>query len=268
MSSSIPLFSPSHHGRGGRLRWLLALWLLAAAGLVPAWAQRVPAVNALQLDADAGLQPGSQLQFRVEGTPGGRAELRVAGTPIVVPLRETAPGIYRGVHTVRRVDRIDPLGVMRASISAGNYTTTHDFSYPPAFMALAPPTRQQAQAQPKAPAPAANVLGAPPGPLTLQVLNPSNNATIDTGVVQVRGRTAPNTPVRVRIDAVPPLIGQRLGVAQQLMNETVQSDAQGNFSFNFDTKGMPAPGTRYEMVLSVGSGNQAAEARLVLLQRG
>jgi len=123
---------------------LLALSLLAPAmAALPAAAQttvtrnvaRAPVVNALQLNADSGLAAGSQLQFTVEGTPRGRASVVVGGSNIVVPLRETSAGVYRGTHTVRRSDQIDANGLMSARITAGQYTTTTRYTYPASFIA-------------------------------------------------------------------------------------------------------------------------------------
>lgn len=339
--------------------------LLSLSTPAPAAAQaRAPEVNALQLDADAALDPGSQLQLRVEGSPRGRASVQVAGTDIVVPLRETAPGVYRGSHTVSRRDAIDPTRTLRASIALGGMTTSRNFSFPPAFVALARPAGAQAQTQARMQTPAqaqppridrfevrpdgplspgaqvrfvlegasggdasvnlpgiasrlplrevrpgqyrgaytlrrndntaalasaaatlrlsgqwvtanlteplapTQVLGAASGPVTLEVLSPANHSTVDTALVQVRGRTAPHATVRARVEAVPPLIGQRLGVAQRLFEDNVTANASGDFSFSFDPRALALPGTRYEVQLSAGSGAQASQARLVLLQRG
>lgn len=315
---------------------------------------QAPQVYGLQVSADDGVQPGSALQFRVEGTPRGRAAVRL-NDRLVIALRETTPGVYRGSYTVKRNDAIDANGLLRASLTRGNRVTTQNYTFPPSMIAQAAPpavatgtphiesfavrhagalepgaqlnfvlrgapggtaaitipgvardlalterrpgvyrgsytVRRQdnpaafastaatlrvgnqllntALTEPMAAGgPSANVMGAA-GPLPFAVYSHGNNTVIDTGPQQLRGRTTPYATVRVRIDAVPPLVGQRLGVAQQLMNDTVQADAQGNFAVNFDPRALPLPGTRYEVNFSVASGTQNAESKLVLVQRG
>jgi hypothetical protein len=317
---------------------------------------RAPVVNALQLNADSGVAPGSQLQFTVEGTPRGRANVRIGQSNIVVPLRETSSGVYRGTHTVRRADRIDPNEMLRASITAGQLTTTANYTFPPSFIAQFDNNAQQ-QAQATAPRiarfvanPSANlepgtdirfVLNGVPGgtasvnipgtarnvplremrpgvyrgsytirrqdnpnnlnsaaatlrsgdqvvtanlteplmastqsmgaaPMTalpLQVLSPGNNAAIDGNQFQLQGRTAPGASVTVKVDAIAPVFGNRMSVAQPVVNQTVQADANGNFTINMAQRALPIPGTRYEVTLTANQGNQTAESRLVLFQR-
>ena len=349
---------------------VIALALLApVAYSVPAAAQttvtRTPAVSALQLSADSGLAPGSQLQFTVRGTPRARTSVRINDSNIIVPLRETSAGVYQGTHTVRASDRIDANGLLRASVTSGQYTSTTNYTFPASFVAWAannnpqqPPQQQQAAApridrfsaladgalEPGSqvrfmlngvaggsavmniPGVARNIAleeqrpgvyrgsytvrrqdntagfssaaatlkvgnqsvssnlteplearGGPPptnsmGAAPMTALQPTitshtNNGTVDASTTEVRGRTAPNATVRVRVDAVPPVIGQRLGVAQQLVSETVQADANGNFSFNFQPR-FPIPGTRYELSMTANSGSQSAESKLTLSQRG
>lgn len=342
----------------------LALALLgpvAFTASLPAHAQttivRAPVVTGLQLSADSGLAPGSQLRFTVQGTPRARANVRINDNNLVVALRETAPGVYRGTHTVRASDRIDANGLLRASVVAGQYSATTNYTFPQSFIVwqnnqaqqqATLPTIESFEARPQgglepgsevrfvlrgAPggaasisipgsgrnialrearpgiyrgaytvrrqdnpediaaaaaqlrvgnqvitanltepllsgsAPRTNMMGSAPM-LPLQIYSHDNNATVDSNLTQVRGRTAPFATVRVRVDAVPPMTGQRLGAGQTLVSETVQADAQGNFSFNFNPRSLPIPGTRYEVTISAASGGQTAESRLVLLQRG
>ena len=74
---------------------------------------------------------------------------------------------------------------------------------------------------------------AAPSVLALQVVSPSQMAAVEGTQVVVQGRTAPNANVRVKVDAVSPPVGNRLSVAQPVTQQTVQADAEGNFSFNF-----------------------------------
>jgi hypothetical protein len=47
----------------------------------------------------------------------------------------------------------------------------------------------------------------------------------------------------------------------------VQADRNGNFSVNVTPRGLPIPGTRYDVRLTATSGSQTAEERLTLIQR-
>jgi hypothetical protein len=133
----------------------LFLGLPAASTLVavPVAAQgrtAAPVVDALQVDADSGLAPGSTLRFTARGTPRGKARVQVQGTNVAVALKEGARGVYSGSYTVRRADRIDPAALIRVSLAVGSRITVSSYSFPPAFMALAnkPPAAQpQQQAQ-------------------------------------------------------------------------------------------------------------------------
>jgi len=439
-----------------------ALLLLApvAATFVaqPAAAQQravAPQVHGLSVNADEGLSPGSHLALVVEGTPRSRASVHFAGTKIVVALRETQRGVYRGSYTVRRADRIDPTQFMTVRLTRANVTTRHNFTYPPSFLAQAmgsapaplpglavtaridrfaavpvgrlepgrelryrvhgapgaivtldipgvvndlamrevSPGLYEAQytirqrddldsfstaiatlrvgdrwvtsrldrafvrdRDNRAPqvigltprqgdvvSPAGTTLIAgefedpggrgvdpssvrlivdgrdvtaqaditaerfryrsdlPPGHYTaevrardyagnvvsrswsfdvgssrvgsatlpLHVSSPAHGATVDAnGNLFVRGTTAPYASVRVRIDAVPPVIGQLLGVAQLVYDDTVQADRDGYFSVNVTPRIAVMPGMRYDVSLRAQQGSQTAESRITLHQRG
>jgi hypothetical protein len=414
-----------------------------------------PVVTGLTLNADEGLSPGSHLALSVTGTPGSRASVQFAGTKIVVALRESQRGVYRGSYTVRRADRIDPTQFMTVRLTRSGVTSRHNFTYPPSFLA------QSMGAAPSAPGLAAaphierfvtlpagrlepgrelryRVQGAPGavvtldipgvandlrmrevrpgvyeaeyvvrqrddlaafqtaiatlrsgdrwvtsrldrafardrdnrapqiveltprqgdvvspagttliagefedrdgrgvdprtvrlmvdgrdvthqaditserfryrsdlplgqhtaeitardhagnvvnrswsfqvggeqrfsgGPLPLQVSSPANGAFVDAnGNLFVQGHTAPHASVRVRVDAVPPVIGQMLGVAQIVHDDTVQADRNGYFSVNINPRIAVLPGMRYDVSLRAQSGSQTAESRLTVHQRG
>ena len=120
-------------------------------------------------------------------------------------------------------------------------------------------------------------LGAPSAVLPLMVMSHRNNAVIGQEPATMRGRTAPFTTVQVRVDAIPPVVGRRVdaGVAQRLVSESVQADANGDFSFHFNPRysrdnasSLPVPGTRYEVSITVNRDNATSESRLMLFQRG
>ena len=103
-----------------------AMLLLPAAMVlvsVPATAVAQPAtpeVSSLDTDADAGLEPGSRLRFRLIGTPKVQASVRINGVREVVGMRETAPGVYVGRYVVKRTDRISAGSEVRAALRRGN----------------------------------------------------------------------------------------------------------------------------------------------------
>lgn len=141
---------------------LLGLPVTASWMLPQAVAQNRPAqpvIEDLQLNADSGLAAGSTLQVTVRGTPGGKARVQLPGSEAALELRETRRGVYTGSYAVRRGDRIDPTRLIRTSLSAGPRTTVANFSFPPAFVALAKPAPA---ARPRPPQPA--VAAAPPPP--------------------------------------------------------------------------------------------------------
>ena len=123
----------------------------------------------------------------------------------------------------------------------------------------------------------ASVLGAPSVVLPLIVMSHQNNAVVDQNVTTIRGRTAPFAIVNVRVDAIAPVVGRRVdaGVAQRLLSESVQADANGDFSFTFNPRyvrdnasSLPVPGTRYDVSISANRDNLTSESRLMLFQRG
>lgn len=99
--------------------------------------------------------------------------------------------------------------------------------------------------------------------LPLEILSPANNSQVSgSGAVEVKGRSAPNVDVSVNVEALASLAGI-IGMNQNIFNRTVRSDAKGNFTFTFEPRYV-VPGTRYEVKLSVGEGDQKREQTLVL----
>lgn len=120
-----------------------------------------------------------------------------------------------------------------------------------------------------------SVLGAPSVTLPLMVMSHQNNAIVGQEVTTIRGRTAPFATVRVQVDAISPA-GRRTdaGVAQRLVSESVQADANGEFSFHFNPRtsrdnasSLPVPGTRYDVSITSTRDNARSESRLMLFQR-
>jgi hypothetical protein len=105
------------------------------------------------------------------------------------------------------------------------------------------------------------------GPFPLTVTSHRDNAVVDAhGNLAIQGRTAPLANVRVQVESVANVAGL-LGVSQPVADQTVQADRNGNFSAMISPRGLPIPGTRYDVRLTASSGNQTAEERLTLIQR-
>ncbi|MDO8718581.1 MAG: hypothetical protein Q7K20_06310 [Polaromonas sp.] len=108
-------------------------------------------------------------------------------------------------------------------------------------------------------------VGATPVGVPLQITSHGNNAVIEGGSTTVRGRTAPGALVDVKVVGIPPLVGL-FGMSQNVLQQRVQADASGNFSFTFAPQ-LPLPGTRYEINMESNKGNMKAESMLVLFQK-
>lgn len=105
------------------------------------------------------------------------------------------------------------------------------------------------------------------GPLPLQVTSHSNNMVVDAnGNLAIQGRTVPNATVRLQVESVAS-VGGLLGVTQPVADLTVQADRNGHFSMAVSPRGLPIPGTRYDLRVTATSGSQTAEERLTLIQR-
>lgn len=105
------------------------------------------------------------------------------------------------------------------------------------------------------------------GPLPLQVTSHSNNAVVDAnGNLALHGRTAPFANVRVQVESVANVAGV-LGLTQPVADQTVQADRNGNFNVLVQPRGLPIPGTRYDVRLTATSGSETAQERITLVQR-
>lgn len=126
---------------------LLLLFPSAVLLTAPAMAQQravvTPAIQGIALNADRGLAPGSTLNVSVQGTVNARsAEVRLGDSGVDIALREVAPGTYRGSHTIRPGDRIDPRGMLSVQLTTSSETVTRNFTFPATFQAPAAPRAQ------------------------------------------------------------------------------------------------------------------------------
>jgi hypothetical protein len=101
--------------------------------------------------------------------------------------------------------------------------------------------------------------------LPLQITSHANNAQVGGGAIEVRGRTVPDARLDVQVQAVASLAGY-FGINQQLMNQTLSSDVNGNFVFGFQPQ-VPLPGARYEVTITASKGDLKKETKLVLFQQ-
>lgn len=182
--------------------------------------------------------PGTVLRFAVEATPGAtQVSVDLPGIDRDVRLREVRPGFYEGAYTLTRNDRLNPNGRVQANVRWGDRIATVNLDRPIVAVVDVP----------------------------IEITSHPNNGTVEGDFARVRGRTAPFARVQVRVQAVPPFVGQ-FGVAQQVFAETVQADARGVFEFGFRSP-FPVPGTKYDVNIVSTKENVTREAHLVLFQR-
>ncbi len=105
----------------------------------------------------------------------------------------------------------------------------------------------------------------PAAVLPLQITSHTNNAQVGNGPIEVHGRTAPDAKVEVQVQAVTSVAGL-FGINQQVLNQTLRPDANGNFVFTFQSQ-VPVPGTRYEATITATKGELVRESKLVLFQQ-
>ena len=110
-------------------------------------------------------------------------------------------------------------------------------------------------------------VGAPaPGGVPVEITSHQNNAQIAAGATEVRGRTAPNAQVDVKVTQTAQVVGL-FGVNQEVFNQTVRADSNGNFGFRFQPQ-INVPGARYEIALKSRTDQATSrDIQLVLFQQ-
>jgi hypothetical protein len=191
------------------------------------------------------LVPGTELNFTLVGTPNAIASFSITGIAPNQPMREVSPGTYQGQYVIRTQDVFPASGAnVIGRLRSG---------------------QQVVQARLDQNLGAGTGSGTSTGQVPLEILSPQNNSRV-SGTVEVRGRSAPNTTVSVNVNAVNSLAGL-VGLNRNLLNQTVQTDSQGNFSFSFRPDFAAVRGTRYDISLTAGQGNQNNQRTLVLYQQ-
>ena len=100
------------------------LWWPASASAAPRAAATAPRITAFDVKSVDKVEPGTDLEFTLWGSAGGQASLRIDGARKPLQLAETAPGIYEGVYTVSRRDKIAPGASVNANLRSGNRVDT------------------------------------------------------------------------------------------------------------------------------------------------
>jgi hypothetical protein len=105
-----------------------------------------------------------------------------------------------------------------------------------------------------------------PGGVPVEITSHRNNAQIPGGATEVRGRTAPNAQVDVKVTQTAQVVGL-FGVNQEVLNQTVRADGNGNFTFRFQPQ-INVPGARYEISLKARTDQATSrDVQLVLFQQ-
>ena len=106
---------------------LFSMWgpafLFALLTFFASAASAAPAIDSFGVDQVTSLEPGTDLDFTLEGTPKARASLRITGIPRAIILQETDQGYYEGTYTVRKKDRIPANAAVIATLSKGKQRT-------------------------------------------------------------------------------------------------------------------------------------------------
>lgn len=297
-------------------------------------------IELFTLTAVDAIEPGTDLSFKLTGTPRAKASFTIDGVTSNMPMTETTTGsgVYEARYTIRRQDNFPPGVKITGTLVQGSETVSKRLDQPlvkdndpPLIKNLSPQNNELVSAQSRlfisgsfddgagsgvdprtvqikldgrditsqavitpnffsyqpssslslgnhqVEVSAKDMAGQSvrtswrfevassnvPTRLPLEITSPANNAQISgSGPVEVRGRSAPNTDIGVSVNATASLAGL-FGVNQNILNSTVHTDSQGNFSFNFQPR-FAVPGTRYEVKLSATDGNQTREQTLVL----
>ncbi|WP_296948299.1 glycine zipper 2TM domain-containing protein [uncultured Massilia sp.] len=114
-----------------------ALPLLSVTAPAPAQAQNhprasvlAPRIEGFNVEEVRRLDPGTELNFDLYGSPGGAATLRIDGATRNLHLTETRPGTYQGTYTIGVHDRIRPDSRVTANLNVNRLTTTRVLGEP------------------------------------------------------------------------------------------------------------------------------------------
>ena len=103
---------------------LLSLLCVLTVGVLTASVAEALEISRFEANRVNDLSPGTDLTFRLEGTPQATATVTVSGIRQPITLRETDTGWYEGSYTIRSGDRLPSNPDVRATLRQGNRTTT------------------------------------------------------------------------------------------------------------------------------------------------
>jgi len=206
---------------------------------------RGPAIERFTMDPER-IEPGMELVFTLEGTPNANATFSIKNVARGMAMTETRPGVYEGRYTVRRQDNFAANDVTAALEANGQVERAR--------------VTAAASGQPRYGQERHGQAGFP-----LEVTSPHNMAEVRGGSIEVRGRSAPNLPLTVQVEATTS-VGGLIGLNQNIMSRTVTTDDRGNFTFSFEPR-LTVPGTHYEVNISGTMGGQEKKQKLTLVQR-
>lgn len=219
-----------------------------------------PQIDSFTVNSVDRLSPGSDLVFTLEGTPNARASFTISNVARNIPMQEVSPGVYEGRYTVRNQDRFSTNTPVRANLTQGDRTVSARLQQPIASGDYNNNNNNYGNS----PYGSNSSYNNQTTQLPLEIISPQNNSRVQ-GSVELRGRSAPNTTVEVTVKAVNSL-GGLVGLNRDVASDRVQTDSQGNFTYNFSPS-IAVPGTRYEVSLNASNGNQTSQRNLVLIQR-
>ena len=134
-------------------RWCALLCALSFVGLSPLAAEAQskkrpppPEITAFELEPVPQVAAGTELFFRLTGTPGGRASVKVGGVNRTLVLEEVDDGVYEGGYTLRATDKASLASSARATLRVKGRSSTVTM----ARLGAAPPQAQQAPPQQQA----------------------------------------------------------------------------------------------------------------------
>ena len=194
------------------------------------------------------IEPGTELVFTLEGTPNATATFGIRDITRDITMTEVQPGVYEGRYTVRQQDMF----------SANNVSARLEANGKMARARLATSAQQAAQTR--------NVRPSEQAGFSLEVTSHRDMAEVLKGSIEVRGRSAPNLPLNVRVEATNAL-GGLIGAKQSILSSTVTTDERGNFTFRFESPSITMPGTRYEVNISGQWAGEEKSKQLTLVQR-
>ena len=116
-----------------------APWRNAAQRAADAQTASAPLINRFTVEPVNPIVVGSELVFRLIGTPNAQASVRVQGVPGKTWLNEVSPGQYEGIHRVAAADRIVSTTPATATLRSGNRSVTANLGA--SLQAVAPVNR-------------------------------------------------------------------------------------------------------------------------------